>query len=33
LYALELFHCATLVFKDVGAGMMARLMAAPQPSD
>jgi threonine synthase len=28
LYALELFHGPTLAFKDVGARMMARLMAA-----
>jgi threonine synthase len=27
-YALELFHGPTLAFKDVGAGVMARLMAA-----
>src|SRR5688500_3695876 len=27
VYALELFHGPTLAFKDVGAGMMARLMA------
>src|SRR5439155_24030994 len=28
VYALELFHGPTLAFKDVGARMMARLMAA-----
>ena len=28
IYALELFHGPTLAFKDVGARMMARLMAA-----
>ena len=28
IYALELFHGPTLAFKDVGARMMARLMAS-----
>ena len=33
VYALELFHGPTLAFKDVGARMMARLMAALHRAD
>jgi threonine synthase len=33
LYALELFHGPTLAFKDVGARMMARLMASLDTGD
>jgi threonine synthase len=33
IYALELFHGPTLAFKDVGARMMARLMAAVDSGD
>ncbi len=33
IYALELFHGPTLAFKDVGARMMARLMAALHTGD
>jgi threonine synthase len=33
VYALELFHGPTLAFKDVGARMMARLMAALHTAD